>query len=264
MSSSLSEPHDALRLDGKVVVVTGAAGGQGAEEVAQIVALGGIVVATDVTPAPAWLQGLPAGRVEYVELDVADEEQWAALAAGCANRYGSIHGLVNNAGITHRARLTEVQRSDWDRVMSVNVTGSLLAIQSVSPLMTHGGSIVLVGSLAAVTGHFPVSYTVSKWAVRGLAHVASMELGPLGIRVNVIHPGHIVTQMTESAPEAYVQHNTAATPLGRLGLPQDVAPLVTFLLSDAAAYISGAEIPVDGGQAAHGGMKALSDLARQT
>jgi len=128
--------------------------------------------------------------------------------------------------------------------------------------MLDGGSIVLVGSLAASTGHYPVAYTVSKWAVRGLARVASLELGPLGIRVNVIHPGFINTPMTASAPGAYLEHNLAENPLGRLGEVHDVAPLVAFLLSDESSYISGAEIPIDGGQSGHGGMKRLSDMAR--
>ena len=256
-------------LAGKVVVVTGAAGGQGSAEVRHLAALGASVVATDLGDSPDWLDDV-TGRsgggavVDWFTLDVADDEGWHALASYCARRYGEIHGLVANAGTTHRARVTEVARADWDRVLAVNVTGGMLGIQALSPLMTSGGSIVLVGSLAALTGHFPAAYTVSKWAVRGLARVASMELGPLGIRVNVIHPGHIRTPMTDSAPAAYALHNTAAVPLGRLGEVGDVAPLVAFLLSDAASYISGAEIPVDGGQSAHGGMKALSDLARTT
>jgi 3alpha(or 20beta)-hydroxysteroid dehydrogenase len=263
--SSPSRPRlaGASRLDGKVIVVTGAAGGQGSAEVAELAGLGATVVAADVTARPPWLDDIEGPSPDYLSLDVADRSQWNALAEHCRSRYGRVHGLVNNAGITHRARVTEVALGDWDRVMSVNVTGSLLGIQAVAPLMSDGGSILLIGSLAGLTGHFPVAYTVSKWAVRGLAHVASMELGPLGIRVNVLHPGHIQTAMTASAPDAYVTHNVASTPLGRLGVAADVAPLVGFLMSDAASYISGAEIPVDGGQWAHGGMKPLSDLARE-
>jgi 3alpha(or 20beta)-hydroxysteroid dehydrogenase len=125
--------------------------------------------------------------------------------------------------------------------------------------MPAGGSIVVVGSAAALTGHYPVAYTASKWALRGLVKTACLELGPRGIRVNAIHPGYIETPMTASAPPAFRAANLAETPLGRAGTVDDVTPLVAFLLSDAAGYISGAEIPVDGGMTAHGGVKSISE-----
>jgi 3alpha(or 20beta)-hydroxysteroid dehydrogenase len=128
--------------------------------------------------------------------------------------------------------------------------------------MTAGGSIVIVGSVAAVSGHFPLAYTASKWALRGLAKVACMELGPRGIRVNTVHPGYIETPMTATAAPAFRDANIAETPLGRTGTADDVAWLTTFLLSDEASFISGAEIPVDGGMTAHGGVKSISDAVR--
>lgn len=109
-----------------------------------------------------------------------------------------------------------------------------------------------------------MAYTVSKWALRGLSRVASMELGPRGIRVNTVHPGYVETPMIASAPEAFLQANNAAAPLGRPGAVDEVAPLVVFLISDGSSYISGAEIPVDGGQWAHGGAKFLSDALQVT
>ena len=169
---------------------------------------------------------------------------------------GGIDGLVNNAGITHRARLGSVTLEDWNRVLAVNVTGALLGIQAVMPVMPRGGSIVNVGSVAALTAHYTVAYTTSKWALRGLSRVASMELGPRGIRVNTIHPGYIETAMTASAPPAFLEASLAVAPLARSGTPDDVAPLVGFLLSDESTYLSGTEIAVDGGQSAHGGAKA--------
>ena len=134
-----------------------------------------------------------------------------------------------NAGITWRARLDELDPADLARVHEVNVTGTLLGIQALTPLMTGGGSVVVVGSVAALTGHFPVAYTASKWALRGLAKAACLELGPRGIRVNTVHPGYIETPMTASAAPAFRAANVAETPLGRTGTVDEVAPLVLFL-----------------------------------
>ncbi|WP_055541269.1 SDR family NAD(P)-dependent oxidoreductase, partial [Streptomyces neyagawaensis] len=177
--------------------------------------------------------------------------------------YGQVHGLVNNAGVTWRARIDDVRSEDMARVHAVNVTGPLLGIQHLVPLMRPGASIVNVGSSAALTAHYPVAYTASKWALRGLSRTAAMELGPRGIRVNIIHPGFIETDMTVSAAPGFREANLHGTPLGRTGTVDDITPLVTFLLSDEASFITGAEIPVDGGLTAHGGAKPISDALRE-
>ena len=243
------------RVEGKVVVVTGAAGGQGAAEAAALAREGATVVATDLHErAPS-----PSAGVVYRRLDVARAEEWAELGAWLEREYGRVDGLVNNAGIAFRGRLQEIEQADWDRVLAVNLTGPLLGIQTVAPLMPGGGSIVNVSSVAGLTGYHAVAYTVSKWGVRGLSRVASLELGPRGIRVNTIFPGYIETPMTASAPPAFRAANIAQTPLGRTGTADEVAPLVVYLISDESAFISGAEIVVDGGQTAHGGTKSFSD-----
>ncbi|AZP16047.1 SDR family oxidoreductase [Streptomyces aquilus] len=240
------------RLAGKVVVVTGAARGQGAAEAAALARAGARVVVTDVRP-----EGDGCRR-----LDVSKETDWAELAAELEESYGQVHGLVNNAGIIQRGRLGDVSAEDMARVQAVNTTGPLLGIQYLAPLMPPGSSIVNVGSSAALTGYYPVAYTASKWALRGVSRIAAMELGPRGIRVNTIHPGYIETDMTAAATEAFRETTLRETPLGRSGTVDDIAPLVVFLISDESSFITGTDIPVDGGLTAHGGVKSISDAMR--
>jgi 3alpha(or 20beta)-hydroxysteroid dehydrogenase len=245
------------RVEGKVVVLTGAAGGQGAAEARALAAEGAIAVATDLD-APA----IEEARIECRALDVTSAEGWRELAGWLRATYGRIDGLVNNAGIAMRARLGEISLEELEQVTAVNVTGALLGIQATAPLMRRGGSIVNISSIAGLGGYHAVGYTISKWGIRALSRTASLELGPKGIRVNTILPGYIETPMTARAPAAFRAANIEDTPLGRAGQPEDVAPLVVFLISDEASFISGAEIAVDGGQSAHGGMKRLSDALK--
>jgi 3alpha(or 20beta)-hydroxysteroid dehydrogenase len=256
--------HD-MAVAGKIVIVTGAARGQGAEESLALARAGATVIAADILPEPTALAAAASagpGTVHYRQLDVSRQEEWAALGQWIGERFGRVDGLVNNAGIAVRDRLPEVTLADWERVLSVNLSGALLGMQAVLPLMGRGGSIVNVGSVAALSAHYPVAYTVSKWGLRGLSRVASMELGPRGIRVNSIHPGFIDTPMTAATPPAFRESNLLQIPLGRTGTPADVAPLVVFLISDESSFISGAEIPVDGGQAAHVGALPISEALR--
>jgi 3alpha(or 20beta)-hydroxysteroid dehydrogenase len=245
------------RAAGKVVVVTGAARGQGAAEARALVREGATVVGIDVLSPD---ESLPT--VEHRLMDVADPLAWRQLATSLEAQHGTVHGLVNNAAVTNRVRLAEVTADEMARVLAINVTGPVLGIQAISPLMTEGGSIVNVSSIAGTTGHFPPAYTASKWALRGVSRAASAELGRFGIRVNTIMPGVIATPMADDAPEIFTRLVVDDIPLGRRGTAEDVAPLVLFLISDESAWISGAEIAIDGGQAGHGGMKRLSDAVR--
>ena len=243
------------RVAGKVIVVTGAAGGQGAAETARLTAEGATVIAADLTAPDG-----PTGR----ELDVADPDGWAALRDWLRDEFGRVDGLINNAGTTSRVRLPDVDIEEWNRTLAVNLTGPMLGITTLLPLMGAGGSIVNVGSIAGLTAHYTAAYTASKWGLRGLTHTAAMELGPRGIRVNAVHPGYIHTPMTATAPPAFLTANETLTPLGRGGEPGEVAELMVFLMSDESRFISGAEIPIDGGQTSGAIAKYLSDAIRGT
>ena len=148
-------------------------------------------------------------------------------------------------------------------LFDADVFGLFAMTRAVLPGMrtNRNGHVINISSVAGLTGHFAAAYTVSKWGLRGLSRVASLELGPRGIRVNTICPGYIETAMTASAPEAFRVANITEVPLGRTGTVDEIAPLVVYLISDES-YVSGAEIPVDGGQSAHGGTKSLSDAVR--
>jgi 3alpha(or 20beta)-hydroxysteroid dehydrogenase len=241
---------------GRTIVVTGAARGQGRALAEHLATQGARVLAIDLDERVDF-PGLAPGSLEYRPLDVASEDAWTQLASSLAGT--GVHGLVNNAGITLRSRLGEVARADWDRVLAVNLTGAMLGMRALAPLMSTGSSIVNIGSTAALTGHYPVAYTASKWGLRGLTHAAATELGPRGIRVNIVHPGFIETEMTATAPPAMREAHLALTPLGRSGVASEVAAAVAFLLSDAASYLTGAEIPVDGGTSSSAGAKYIAD-----
>ena len=234
------------RLSDRLVVVTGAGGGIGAATVHRLRRAGADVVAVD-----------HIAQDDVRALDVTDPTAWGRLAADLSGT--GVDGLVNCAGITRRSRLLEVTADDLLAAYSVNTIGPVLGMQALVPLMRPGSSIVNIGSIAALTGHYPVAYTTSKWAVRGLTHTAALALGDRGIRVNVVHPGFIDTPMTASAPAAFRTASIGETDLQRAGTPDDVAGVVEFLLSTDAAYTTGSEITVDGGATSHGGVKSISD-----
>ena len=253
---------------GKVVVVTGAARGQGAAEVHALARAGATVIATDVLDVEG--EAVAAGlrddglSVVYRRLDVTDGTAWAELAAYCRATHGRVDALINNAGIAARERLPDVSVEQWDRAFAINVTGPMLGIQALVPLMPAGSSIVNICSVAAMSGHAAAAYTASKWALRGLTRSASLELGTRGIRVNAVMPGLVDTPLMANASPDFRKAALAEIPLSRVGVPADIAPTIVFLVSDDSAYYSGAELVIDGGLTAHVSHKGIADATRPT
>ena len=227
------------RLEGKVVLITGAARGQGLAEAELFAAEGAHVVAGDVLDH------------DGIFLDVTSAESWASAVNEAVSKYGRIDVLLNNAGVRAVAPVHEMPIDDFQRVLDINLIGPLLGIQAVVPHMPRGSSIINVSSLNGLAANVNTSaYTTSKFALRGLTKAAALDLGPLGIRVNAILPGVIRTPMVSYIVDEYEDRLASGLPLGRIGEPLDIAGAALFLASDDSAWVSGLDLTVDGGQMA--------------
>lgn len=233
-----------------VALVTGAAGAQGWAIAQRLRAEGFSVGACDrrLDELVAAVDGLGDDAVLALELDVTSPEQWRAAVDRVAARFGALSALVNNAGMLHRAALDEETPEGFESSWRVNCLGAFLGIRAALPRLRAAPqpSVVNICSTGAIRP-FPqhAAYGSAKWALRGLTQTAAAELGPSGIRVNAVFPGPISTPMLDEA----TQTRLAATAMfGRLGRPTEIADAVAFLVSDAAAFITGSELVVDGGQ----------------
>ena len=247
------------RLAGKIALITGAAGGQGAAEAELFLREGAAVALTDIDAAAGERLGRQlAGQdseVLFLRQDVADEASWQEVVAAALTRFGKLHILVNNAGTIARQGIVDTTLEAWNRTIAVNLTGAMLGMKHCAPAIrdSGGGSIINISSTAGLTAHDDAAYTASKWGLRGLTKTAVLQFSQWNIRVNSIHPGQIAdTGFFRSGGEAFAHAARVAIPLHRQGTPKECADLVLFLASDESSFISGAEIAIDGGYIAAG------------
>ena len=250
-------------MSGRVVVVTGGAAGIGRATARRFAQAGARVAVWDVKAADpqALVDELAAagGEGAFQTVDVTDAAAVEAAVAAVAERWGRIDVLVNNAGILrdHQLvkwkdgqKLAEMSEKDFDAVVAVNLKGVFLCTRAVAPRMIAGGggSILNASSVVGLYGNFgQTNYVAAKAGLIGMTRTWARELGKYKIRVNAVAPGFIATEMVKSIPEKIRQTMVARTPIGRMGQPEDIANAYLWLASDAASYISGTVLSVDGG-----------------
>ncbi|HPF99300.1 MAG TPA: 3-oxoacyl-[acyl-carrier-protein] reductase [Kiritimatiellia bacterium] len=242
------------QLNGKVVIVTGAARGIGQAIAAKMAAAGADIALCDLqkewlTETEALIKGL-GRRVETYAVDVSKSEDVQGVVDQVEKDFGRIDVLVNNAGITKDTFLVRMTEADWDAVLSVNLKGAFLFTKAVArPMMKQrAGNIVNMASIIGLIGNAgQCNYAASKAGLIALTKSVAKELASRNIRCNAVAPGFIQTKMTEKLPEDIRKKMLEAIPLGRFGVPEDVANVVLFLASDDSAYVTGQVLTVCGG-----------------
>ena len=245
-----------MRLEGKVALISGGARGMGAVEAKLFATEGAKVVIGDVLEAEG--KGVEAeinesgGECVFIKLDVTASADWEAAVGLAVGRFGRLDILVNNAGISNRATLEDTSDEAWDRMLDINAKGVFLGTRRALPAMrdSGGGSIINISSIYGLIGsRTSAAYHASKGAVRLLTKATAIQHASENIRCNSVHPGFIQTPMTEVSfsDEEHRERLIANTPLGRVGVPEDIAKGVLYLASDESSYVTGAELVIDGG-----------------
>jgi NAD(P)-dependent dehydrogenase (short-subunit alcohol dehydrogenase family) len=245
------------RLEGKLAIITGAAGGIGSAAARTLALQGAALLLTDADEQGAQrLAEELGGGASAVEHDVTNEDQWQAVVARALEAHGQIDILVNNAGVFLASPLIDTSVEEFRRVVDINVTGVFLGMRAVAAAMIErrAGSVINMSSVAGLTGSpYLTAYAASKWAVRGMSKVAAKEWAQFGVRVNSLHPGQIDTDMNtrqrEKTPEL-IDKLIRGIPLRRIGRPQEVADAIAYLASDESMYVTGSELAIDGGTTA--------------
>ena len=242
-----------IDLSGKVALVTGASRGIGRQTALTLAGAGAAVVLTsrgDAAAAVAAEIGAADGQALAIAADVADAEAVHRVIEATLARFGRLDILVNNAGITRDQLLLRMKRDDWDAVVATNLTGTFLCTQSVlkTMLKQRSGRIISISSVVGQSGNpGQTNYAATKAGIIGFSKALAREVASRSITVNVVAPGLIDTDMTRDISQDAQANWASAIPLGRLGTPEDVAAAVCFLASDAAGYITGQVLAVNGG-----------------
>ena len=257
-----------LDFTGQTILITGAASGMGLEEAKLLASYGAEVWMADLRldTVKSSVERIRKGQqvpgpLRPLELDVTDPKSWDSALAKIDSASGKLDGLINNAGKSLRKGFQETTIEEWNSIISVNMDGVFFGTKLAYPLLLKGKSpsIVNISSIAGTLGYFAPGYGASKWAIRGLSKCAALEYSTDGIRVNTVCPGLVESPLLNSGTKEFVEESLKAIPLNRVAKPLEVAQTVAFLLHEASAYITGADIVVDGGLTSAGIYKQITE-----